>query len=636
MPKYAVHTIVMEKTAERLSATGQSEKADLLVAHRDIAAVGAIGPDIFFWAPDYTISQTFLTIFDAWDSLVRLYDESIISDIVETMESIKESADNVLEATIGPSYELIKHLVEEFKETADLFEQTVKYGALSAAVGVDNLVANMSDLPSATHRIFDVFKPPLQDGKSERDWYWFDMLHYRYAGDFAGNLLANAVTPEQKAYAYSYLTHIATDLIGHGYVNQIVGGPYRTQVQRHVVMENFLDSWALAHYRDKDISTELVDYLNFPGSLPGGVVDLLDTAFVNTYNGKAHPRILGGDGFLSKTQIEDTYRLFTRITRLLENKIEKPREPFSDVLRILEDALKDFTPPPSPPNPWEGDCDFWDFLALGFTERSRECYRRAAEAIAEFFEYLGELLAWTFESIAKIFQFLLALPLAATIAVVLALLYAIQLSLYKVLTTLRDFLALSGILYPSPGMVYTGHGRNLLIPCFCNACDSFPHTYFGGNCLECPDSELELPQTVPSWYVCASEGEADESQVKALMESLITEFIENKPLNLPALAAYAGADSPGDTRNLYTSLGGGGESGGQTPPPTNLPGATGQQAGAAPNEIGSAVELANWMVTNPDEPVALTNWNLDSDRGYAYKQWAGELPSDDIADEAYI
>ena len=51
------------------------------------------------------------------------------------------------------------------------------------------------------------------------------MLRYRYAGSFAGNLLANAVTPEQKAYAYAYMTHIATDLIGHGYVNQIVGGP---------------------------------------------------------------------------------------------------------------------------------------------------------------------------------------------------------------------------------------------------------------------------------------------------------------------------------------------------------------------------------------------------------------------------
>jgi len=394
-------------------------------------------------------------------------------------------------------------------------------------------------------------------------------------------------------------------------------------------MENFLDTWALSHYQGKDISRELVGYLNFPESLPGGVVDLLDTAFVNTYEGKAHPRLLGGDGFLSASQIEDTYRLFTRITKLLENKIEQPQEPFSDVLRILEEALEDFTAPPSPPDVWEGDCSFWDFLALGLTEKSRECYRKAAEAIAEFFEYLGELLEWTFESIAKIFEFLLALPVAATIAVVLALLYAIQLSLYKILTTLRDFLALSGILYPSIGMVYTGHGRNLLIPCFCNARDSFPHTYYGGNCLECPDSELELPQTTPSWYVCASEGEADESQVKEMMESLITEVIETKPLNLRALSAYAGAASPQDTRSLYTSLAGGGSA-------TSGPGAIGQQGGAAPNEIGSAVELANWMVTNPDEPVALTNWNLDSDRGYAYKQWMGSLPGTDVDDEAYI
>jgi hypothetical protein len=361
-------------------------------------------------------------------------------------------------------------------------------------------------------------------------------------------------------------------------------------------------------------------------------VDLLHTAFSNTYEGKAHPLLLGGDGFLSKSQIEDTYRLFNRITRLLENKIEKPQEPFSDVLRILEEALENFTPPPSPPDPWGGgDCDFWDYLALGLTAKSRECYREAAEAIAEFFEYLGELLEWTFESIKNIFEFLLALPVAATVAVVLALLYAIQLSLYKILTALRDFLALSGILYPSIGMVYTGHGRNLLIPCFCNTCDNFPHTYFGGNCLECPGSGIELPQTVPSWYSVSDE-EADESQVKELMESLITEFIENKPLNLQALSAYAGAASPEDTRDLYAALGGGGA----LPPPTTAPGATGQEIGPVPYEIGSALELANWMITNPDDPVALTNWNLDSDRGYAYKQWSGSLPGDDIADEAYI
>ena len=57
---------------------------------------------------------------------------------------------------------------------------------------------------------------------------------------------------------------------------------------------------------------------------------------------------------------------------------------------------------------------------------------------------------------------------------------------------------------------------------------------------------------------------------------------------------------------------------------------------ALPLAATVAVVLANWMIANPDEPVALTNWNLDSDRGYAYKQWTGSLPGNEIDDEAYI
>lgn len=625
MPKYAVHAITMEKAAEKLPAYGGTQQADILLGHRNLAVTGALGPDIFFWAPDYTICQVLLKIFEAWDSLVKIYDESVISDIADAINEIKAAVGDALEATIGPSYDLIMKVVEEFRETTSLFEETIKYGALSMAVGVDNLIADAGDLPTVTHRIFDMFKPPLQDKKPEDDWYWFDMLHYRYVGDFAGNLLKNARQPEQKAYAYGYLTHIATDLVGHGYVNQIVGGPYRTHVQRHVAMESFLDTWALSNYKNKNIATDLVNYLDLPDSLPGEVVDMLYSAFLNAYQGKPHPHLLGGEGFLSRDDIVTTYSLFKRITTLMESRIKKPEEPFSEVMQILEDALRDFSPPPSPPDIFEGDCSVWDFLSFGITEKSRDCYKQAVEAIGEFFEYLGELLEWTFESIKQIFQFLLALPTTAIVAVVLGLLYIIQLSIYKVLSSIRDYLALSGILYPSIEMVYTAHGRNLLLPCVCGISDDFPHTYYSGSCLMCPDSPIELPQTIPSWYRVIIEGNsASEAQVKALMQTLISGVIETRPLNLQALGAYAAAASPEATRGLYLSLGGG---------------SAGKPQQGNPSEIGSAADVAAWMITNQDNPITLTNWNLDSDRGYAYKQWAGTLPTSpnrNITNERYI
>ena len=150
MPKYAVHTIVMENTAEKLPGYQGQQQADILLGNRNLATVGAIGPDIFFWAPDYEICQVLLDIYEGWDSLVKIYDESIISDIADAINAIENAAGNVLEATIGPSYELIQKVIEEFEETATLFEETLKYGALSAAIGVDNLVADMGNMPTVT------------------------------------------------------------------------------------------------------------------------------------------------------------------------------------------------------------------------------------------------------------------------------------------------------------------------------------------------------------------------------------------------------------------------------------------------------------------------------------------------------
>jgi len=121
MPKYAVHAITMEKAAEKLPAYGGTQQADILLGHRNLAVAGALGPDIFFWAPDYTICQVLLKIFEAWDSLVKIYDESVISDIADAINGIKAAAGDALEATIGPSYDLIMKVVEEFRETTSLF-----------------------------------------------------------------------------------------------------------------------------------------------------------------------------------------------------------------------------------------------------------------------------------------------------------------------------------------------------------------------------------------------------------------------------------------------------------------------------------------------------------------------------------
>ena len=132
----------------------------------------------------------------------------------------------------------------------------------------------------------------LQNNEPETKWYWFDMLHYRKTGEFAKNLVAIAQsgTDRQRAYAYGYLSHITTDLVGHAYVNQIVGGPYRLHSQRHTVVENFMDTRQVFEEDGSSVNQTLLDKLSMPDTyepLHEEICDMLHQAFINTYTNPA-------------------------------------------------------------------------------------------------------------------------------------------------------------------------------------------------------------------------------------------------------------------------------------------------------------------------------------------------------------
>jgi hypothetical protein len=53
------------------------------------------------------------------------------------------------------------------------------------------------------------------------------------------------------AYALGYLTHYVSDTVGHGWVNRIVESPYRNLWQRHHMVENFIDAHVWASWHDR-------------------------------------------------------------------------------------------------------------------------------------------------------------------------------------------------------------------------------------------------------------------------------------------------------------------------------------------------------------------------------------------------
>jgi len=109
--------------------------------------------------------------------------------------------------------------------------------------------------------------PPYKEGFDVGDyskWWWMDILHYRRTSKFARRLveLAEISGSEiQLAYAYGYMSHVAADIVGHPYVNSMVGGPFRNHALRHMVIESLLDVHVWNNRKGEDIINARIDKL---------------------------------------------------------------------------------------------------------------------------------------------------------------------------------------------------------------------------------------------------------------------------------------------------------------------------------------------------------------------------------------
>ena len=620
MPKYGIHHVVIQEAISKLSSSADSSAraaADDLASNPSFANLGAIGPDLFFWAPDFGSVDKLYKLYSNIDKIVEIYN-SVVQPVKDMIAAVGEPVQDAVETLSPSTVELLKIALNEVRETSKLFQVTLQTGLFAGVLEGANLITDAADIPSLTSTLFqDVFEPPLQKGKDERHWYWFDMLHYRRTGEFGRTLVKNAHTPIQRAYAFGYLSHIATDLVGHAYVNQVVGGPYRLQVQRHVTVENFMDTWKFREHFGEEINQTLFKRLSLAPSLDGSVRNMLFQTFKDVYQGGVHPTLeddfggVGDDGgFLSHEQIDITYDVFYKVLEFISRQsVSRPEEPFSGVADVLQQALKDLlTAPPHPPNIPGGKCSVGDILAFGLTESSQDCYEQFFSSLPDWLEYIGELMSWLLETLLDLLDLLSALLLALPVTVLLSILYGIQLLVYEVYQSLRRVLALEGFVFPDSGDLDTSHGRNLTTPLLCgiHGCRSVTagsveapsHAYprvtnLSTSHLVCPAPTAELQRTVPSFDAASN----------VTPNTFISESIFSKDV----LKRYADSNSPGETRRLWGKC----------------------------LSIGNAIDLTSYMVStaadtqasSSEQQIAHADWNLDSDRGYAYKTWSGNLPA---------
>ena len=613
MPKYGIHHIVLKDAVPELIASGSTagmDAASIIQAEMPSAITGSIGPDLFFWGPDYEIVDKFYKLYQNISGVVEVYNK-VVEPVRKVKDAVVEPVEDLVETLSPSTVQLIRDLLDEIKQSASLFKSAVSTGLLAGVVTGANLITDAAGVGSLAQQFFKLFVPDLQYNRSEDKWYWFDMLHYRRTGYFARQLVDGATTPAQKAFAFGYLSHIATDVTGHPYVNQIVGTTYRLNVHRHVTAENFQDSWKYAnYYSGESINRTLFTRLGLPANLPTDVGDLLFNTFKATYSNVSHPTLLPGDGFYTRNQIDITYDVFYKVLKLMEGmSVERPEEPFSGVGDVLAEALDNFSAPPSPPNTSWSTCSWTDILSFGLTQSSRDCYEKFFEQVANWLTYLGELLKWTFETLLNLIDLLLSLLLSLPIIVLLAILYGIQLLCYQIYRSARLVLATNGFVFPEPDELDSSIGRNL-ITLFQTCADNFKTFPSVGtpvrNNLVCPVPVAEQHTTAAAFH-------------PTVIGSTPDCFVRQEVFDEQALSMYAHSESPGQTRSIeYDRL-----------------------------AIGNATDFTAWMIRHANDPNATAetlsilykDWNLDADRGYGYLAWKGNVPNTtpfDVQNEQYL
>jgi len=184
------------------------------------AKLGSAGPDIFYAMADYGGDLQ-----DLEDFLIK---------VAGTFDAIGELMGKVGRYVDGVESQITLGISDSLHETFGLITGVVNEGIMALVVGPMGM------------NFWPIFEAARQQDKPREKWYWADYLHYIKSGKFVLKLLSNARASGNEnliAFAYGYLTHYVTDVVGHPYVNQVVQGPWRTYWQRHHVVENFIDAY---------------------------------------------------------------------------------------------------------------------------------------------------------------------------------------------------------------------------------------------------------------------------------------------------------------------------------------------------------------------------------------------------------
>lgn len=596
MPGPIVHLIVQQRLAEYLREIGGEtgrKYGDLLKADpcSPYGGFGCMGPDyLFFSLKEYgtpldEFANFVFEVYDALEPLIEFYEDHI-EPVVQTIEDAIAAVDQAL----------FQGLFGQLKDTADLLGAT----ALNAAAVV---VTKNIDL-------FYPFYPKVQQGAPEDDWYWIDFLHYRRTGRFASTMWHKAQGDDDlMRYVLGYANHIGTDVVGHAFVNAVTGGPYRTHWHRHKLVENWIDAYARNTYPDSQAvrsclnlttdDTYLADaiagsyyhrLIEFPGGrLPDPLAKLIAESMRDTYSDIAHPV------FLDPADLDATYRLFlmwfARATSIGDAQKPTPvPPPGAATATLVSDYASGF---PSFPggggSPGGGGFSIWGIFA----------------AIAAFVKWLLDSVIYTLTWIITHAVDILTLPFVEALALVKWLLYQVQKGIWEIYDNLRFMLVLGGYLFPEP--------RDL-------AKTPWGQAFINTNSVGLTGGPAATFNLFPRKQ--ESHGLGGPMEHHLLYPGVLQEMPHAEPAPLPfhganpeAFISQGHGYDPA-IEQLYNCIG----PYGSTSQFTHF---IDSNTWTTP-QFGSALYFSSRLISQRLDD--LPNFNLDSDRGYAWKTWRARDP----------
>lgn len=284
MPGHFTHIYTARRVAEQLAAGhfpdwpqegspllkfDPKKCSEVMILWEKFTAVGAIGPDLFFFSQDYNTSplgrlsdELMLSLatyyfFDAskeddYEPLLIILDgvNSTMAALLRFLIKLQKIWQTFVDgwnATIGPIVSDVANLGDAL--TGGLLSE---FGVVVNELKV--ALKTIAEEELLTYQdIFTGFDTCIQKGFDETLFLWSDMTHYRRPSalcqafvrqvDELNNAGLPVLADQFLAFTLGYITHLGTDTIAHSFVNEQCGGPFRNHPQRHHLIENQIDSW---------------------------------------------------------------------------------------------------------------------------------------------------------------------------------------------------------------------------------------------------------------------------------------------------------------------------------------------------------------------------------------------------------